>query len=146
MLGVGTPDRPPGASPADVAGWSSEQRVAFLERLLELRSRTPLAVASVASLDALYALSASRNAEQRAAWLRLRVAAGDDDALPDVRAFLTEQGRMKYLRPLYRELRRCAKSATLRAAAPAIFEDAKGGYHPIAVKMVAQDLGLPSAA
>ncbi len=140
VLGVGTPAAPDAASPADVAGWSSEQTVAFLDRLLELRSRTPLSVASCASLDALYNLSASRNAEVRAAWLRLRVTAGDAGCLADVTAFLSEQGRMKYLRPLYRSLRR-SRSEALRAAAITIFEAARGGYHPIAAKMVAQDLG-----
>jgi leukotriene-A4 hydrolase len=142
VLGVGTPAAPDAAAAADVAGWSSEQTVAFLDRLLELRARTPLSVASCASLDALYSLSASRNAEVRAAWLRLRVGAGDERCAGDVAAFLTEQGRMKYLRPLYRALRR-SRSVALRAAALSIFEAAKGGYHPIAAKMVAQDLGAP---
>ncbi len=141
VLGVGTPDRPAEASPADVAGWSCEQTVSFLERLTELRSRTPLALPAVASLDALYGLSAARNAEIRAAWLRLRCGAGDEAALEDARAFLLEQGRMKYLRPLFRALR-ASRAPALRAAARAIFAQARGGYHPIAAKMVAQDLGL----
>jgi leukotriene-A4 hydrolase len=141
VLGAGTPAQPAGAGAADVAGWSSEQTVAFLDRLTELRSLTPLAVAACASLDALYGLSASRNAEVRCAWLRLRLGAGDAAALPDARAFLTEQGRMKYLRPLYRAMKR-SKNAALRDAATDIFGAAREGYHPIAAKMVAQDLGV----
>ncbi len=133
---------PADVSPSDIDGWSSEQLVAFLERLGELRAATPLSCRTIAELDRLYRLSGSRNAEQRCAWLRLRVDAGDVDALPAARAFLGEQGRMKYLRPLYRALKRNSKA--FGAAAQEIFEHARGGYHPIAAKMVAVDLGVPS--
>lgn len=46
---------------------------------------------------------------------------------------------MKYLRPLYRALHR---SKVGRRAARDTFEAAKPGYHPIAAKMVAVDLGM----
>jgi leukotriene-A4 hydrolase len=138
VLATGTPASPDGWPQAQ-AWASSEQLVAFLERLSELRAMTPLALPALKALDAAYALSAARNAEVRAAWLRLRVAAGDADCLPAVRTFLTEQGRMKYLRPLYRQLRR-SRVPALRTAAADIFAQARAGYHPIAAKMVAQDL------
>ena len=139
VLATGTPAAP-GGWPLAATFASSEQLVAFLERLAELRSATPLALPAVRALDAAYALSVTRNAEVRAAWLRLRVAAGDVACLDAAAAFLTEQGRMKYLRPLYRQLRR-SKAPQLRAAAADIFARARGAYHPIAAKMVAQDLG-----
>lgn len=44
VLGTAAPDRPEGAAAEDVKGWSSEQVVAFLDRLSELRSMTPLSV------------------------------------------------------------------------------------------------------
>jgi leukotriene-A4 hydrolase len=138
VLATGTPASPDGWPPAQ-AWASSEQLVAFLERLSELRAMTPMALPALKALDAAYSLSAARNAEVRAAWLRLRVAAGDADCLPAVRTFLTEQGRMKYLRPLYRQLRR-SRVPALRTAAGDIFAQARAGYHPIAAKMVAQDL------
>jgi len=144
VLGTGTPAAA-GGWPAPCAFASSEQLVAFLERLAELRAATPLALPAVRALDAAYALSGARNAEVRAAWLRLRVGAGDVDCLAAAEAFLTEQGRMKYLRPLYRQLRR-SKAPQLRAAAADIFARARGAYHPIAAKMVAQDLGQAEGA
>ncbi len=49
------------------------------------------------------------------------------------------QGRMKYLRPLYRSLYR---SKMGRALALSTFEEVRASYHPIASKMVAADLGL----
>jgi leukotriene-A4 hydrolase len=139
VLGTGTPAAA-GGWPAAAAFASSEQLVAFLERLGDLRAVTPLALPAVRALEAAYALSGARNAEVRAAWLRLRVAAGDVACLDAAAAFLSEQGRMKYLRPLYRQLRR-SKAPQLRAAAADIFAKARSAYHPIAAKMVAQDLG-----
>jgi leukotriene-A4 hydrolase len=135
---------PPGAGPADVAGWSSPQLVAFLQRLGELRALQPLHMATVAALGAAYStIAGTRNAEVRAAWLTLRLRAGDAAALADAGAFLSEQGRMKYLRPLYRELRRAgARLPEAPALALRIFEENRRAYHPIAAKMVAQDLGL----
>lgn len=46
---------------------------------------------------------------------------------------------MKFLRPTYRALYR---SKMGRQAALDIFREAQAGYHPIARKMVAADLGL----
>lgn len=97
-------------------------------------------------MDSLYGLSAWKNAEVRCGWYKLRCAAGDETVLPLVGQFLKEQGRMKYLRPLYRALHRCKGSARCRAFALETFKQAKGGYHPIAAKMVGQDLGVVGAA
>ncbi|KAF8069679.1 lkhA [Scenedesmus sp. PABB004] len=180
VLGVGAPP-PPGAGPADIAGWGTEQVLAFLERLAELRSMTPLAPALCRAADAAYGFDAATNAEIRAAWYKVRpalpraartaaaaagrplppgrragrssrapragappqlcIAAGDEAVFPGVRAFLTEQGRMKYLRPLYRALLR-SRSAAGPALARDTFAAAAPRYHPIARKMVEADLGL----
>ena len=57
--------------------------------------------------------------------------------LPAVAAFLKEQGRMKYLRPLYRALNKKYRQFALD-----LFAEARSGYHPIAEKMVASDLHI----
>lgn len=62
--------------------------------------------------------------------------------VPLATAFLKAQGRMKYLRPLYRALFR---SKVGKQAALDTFAAAKSSYHPIAAKMVAVDLGLDTA-
>ena len=41
VMGIGA-QAPKGAAPADLEGWSSTQKVAFLSRLSDLRSLTPL--------------------------------------------------------------------------------------------------------
>ena len=56
---------------------------------------------------------------------------------PQVAAFLAAQGRMKFVRPLYRALSRC--SDTGRQVAIDTFALNRLKYHPIARKMVEQD-------
>jgi leukotriene-A4 hydrolase len=75
----------------------------------------------------------------RAAWFRLAISAEDLDVLPHVVDLLRTQGRMKYLRPLYRALMRSKMGKEL---ALKTFAECKGSYHPIAKKMVGSDLGL----
>jgi hypothetical protein len=55
-----------------------------------------------------------------------------------VAAFLAAQGRMKFIRPLYRALSRCGDAG--RHAAVDTFARHRLRYHPIARKMVEQDL------
>ena len=63
--------------------------------------------------------------------------AGDEAIIPLAVAFLKDQGRMKYLRPLYRSLNRKHKAVAVET-----FKEAASSYHPIAAKMVASDLGV----
>ena len=75
----------------------------------------------------------------RAAWYRLAISAEDPSVLPHVVEMLRSQGRMKYLRPLYRALYR---SKMGRELALGTFAAARASYHPIAQKMVGADLGV----
>ena len=59
--------------------------------------------------------------------------------MPLAAQFLKEQGRMKFLRPLYKAL---FKSKMGRETAIQTFKEARSSYHPIAAKMVAIDLKL----
>jgi leukotriene-A4 hydrolase len=53
--------------------------------------------------------------------------------------FVTSQGRMKYVRPLYREM---FKSPMAKTLAIETFLKHASSYHPIARKMVAADLHI----
>ncbi|KAI3426280.1 hypothetical protein D9Q98_008653 [Chlorella vulgaris] len=140
VMGIGS-SGPSGASAADIEGWSSTQVVAFLDKLAELRAMQPLHPSITRRMNELYDLDSRHNSEIRSAWFQLCINAGDDAVLPGVEAFLQEQGRMKFLRPLYRALNN-SKSGTAKKAAVETFERNKRSYHPIAAKMVAVDLKL----
>ena len=75
----------------------------------------------------------------RIKWLQLCIKAEDAAALPDALAFAGEQGRMKYVRPLYAAL---ASSKMGKDAAVEQFVRLRSTYHPICAKMVAGDLKL----
>lgn len=140
VIGIGS-GGPAGASPADIDGWSTVQLLAFLDKLAELRSLQPLHPAITRKLDQLYSLDVRRNSELRTSWYGLCINAGDDAILPQVESFLKEQGRVRYLRKLYRALQ-ASKSAAARVAAVSNFREQRHNYHPIAVRMVGADLGL----
>ncbi|KXZ45002.1 hypothetical protein GPECTOR_59g609 [Gonium pectorale] len=139
VMGVGS-DGPSGASPGDVAGWSSEQVVAFLERLGTYRAPQPMHARVTQRLGQLYGVYESKNAEIRFSFFKLAIPANDLQALPAAAEMLRSQGRMKYIRPLYRALARAGPAA--RQLALDTFAAAGPGYHPIARKMVAADLGV----
>lgn len=156
-----------GAGRGDIEGWSSQQMVAFLLKIGEYRSMTPMAPAMTRKMSELYGLDDSRNAEIRCAWYLLCIKvrripgeaeiaaslplgshrvllalcslgqAEDASVLPGVVSFLEEQGRMKFIRPLYRAMYRskCARQMALDT-----FAKLSGGYHPIASKMLCADL------
>eukprot|EP00696_Hemimastix_kukwesjijk_P013821 gnl/Hemi2/27646_TR9135_c0_g1_i1.p1 gnl/Hemi2/27646_TR9135_c0_g1~~gnl/Hemi2/27646_TR9135_c0_g1_i1.p1 ORF type:complete len:635 (+),score=190.18 gnl/Hemi2/27646_TR9135_c0_g1_i1:43-1947(+) len=122
----------------DVAGWSTAQIVLFLEKLTAQQDTWASLKTAIPKMDSLYNLSASHNAEVRLRWQTLSIAAGHAAIIPHVEAFLGEQGRMKFVRPLYRALlKHNGKDYTA-----ALFERLKAGYHSIARKMVATDLGV----
>ena len=80
-------------------------------------------------LDESFELTASRNAEILAAWLRIAARSGYEASYPRLRSFLGEVGRMKYLKPLYGALH--ASEATMYMARD-IFDENAAHYHPVA--------------
>jgi leukotriene-A4 hydrolase len=132
---------PEGTSADDLKGWSSPQIVAFLDKLGELRSMTPLHPTTTRKMNALYGtmLDTTTNSEIRCSWYLLCIKAEDSVAVPLAVDFLKQQGRMKFLRPLYKALN---GSRVGKVAGRECFEKTRGKYHPIARKMVESDLGL----
>lgn len=133
-----------GARPADVEGWSSGQLIALLEHMLEQVGDAdavppPPLASRLASLDALYKLSASRNAEVRFRWQRLCIKMRAGFIVPQVVDFLKSQGRMKFTRPLFRDLFAWPEQ---KHVAVETFTAWAENYHPICRQMVSKDLGL----
>lgn len=86
-----------------------------------------------------FGTSAMENAEIKFRWLRLCLQANWEEKYSAVVAFATAQGRMKYVRPLYRELHGAQNGEAL---AKATFLANRGIYHAIAATMIAKDLRL----
>ncbi|KAJ2779362.1 Leucyl aminopeptidase yscIV [Coemansia javaensis] len=126
-------------SPADIAGFSTMQRVLFLSRLAD---SAPLQPATLRALDATYELTGRRNCEVRFGWLALALKSNYLAVADAVVEMLSTQGRMKFTRPLYRLLHACPDG---RALAEQTFRRLRGFYHPICARMVEKDLGLQPA-
>ena len=88
--------------PAPVAkwkAWSTPERTRFIASLPRALSKERLD-----TLDKAFGLDAQGNSEIRFAWLELAVANRYPPAVPSLEAFLTEQGRRKFVAPLFKDL------------------------------------------
>ena len=106
-----------------VRGWSTQEWLQFLNSLPADLPRD-----KAAGLDETFALSKSRNAEIAMAWFQIAIRADYDPAYPDLQRYLLTIGRRKLVRPLYEELMKSPKGASL---ARATYTQARPGYHPI---------------
>ena len=120
----------------------SKLRIHFLDMLYNRCAAAPvppLGLAALRRMDELYQLTASKNSEMRLRWQRVCILHRAEFIVPHVVTFVKEQGRMKFVRPLYRDLYQWEAQ---RAVAIDTFREWRTNYHPIASKMLAQDLKL----
>ena len=113
--------------------------MAFLEQIV-LDNPEGLPAEKLKAMDETYHFSASKNSEIRMLWLSLGLQSKNEDIFDGVVQFLSEQGRMKFVRPLFRDLAKCSENG--RKLALETFVELKSGYHNIAQRQVAKDLGL----
>ena len=133
-------DRKGSAIPtADIQSWSSDQITCLLDALQTQTTSTQqtLRCKTLQAMDDAYGFGTSQNAEILFRFCQLSIASEDDRMLPVVLKFVTSQGRMKYVRPLYRALYASKMGKQLAVTA---FLQNKNFYHPICAKMVASDL------
>jgi leukotriene-A4 hydrolase len=123
----------------DMASWSSSQITCFLDALLIGMGDQPLQLSTLQSMNTLYGLAESRNSEILFRYCDLAIASKDPSILPVAVRFITTQGRMKFVRPLYKALYRSEMGKDL---AVSTFLKHQDFYHPIATKMIATDLSV----
>lgn len=122
---------------SDISGWNAGQLSLFLDTLIT--APKPISAETAQKIDEAYNLTASQNAEVRFRWYQIGIKAEYEPVFPKAASFLIEQGRMKYVRPLYRSLHKSEKGRELAAKT---FKEHGQLYHGIAAKMIAKDLGL----
>ena len=119
--------------------WSTQQTNIFLEKLQSSAKESRISDTTIKKLDGMYHFSESGNAEIKFRWQSLCLRCEALWIIPKVVEFLGSQGRMKFVRPLYRALAALDQGPSL---AKETFLSLCGLYHPIARKMVSQDLGV----
>jgi len=125
-------------SASEFEGWDSSQLIVFLDALLSQDCSQDL----VKRLDMLLRLNRGpkgRNAEVRFLWLRLALKAHYEPAVENAVEFVTIQGRMKYIRQIYKDLQTVFPKGSL---AVNTFTKNRKRYHNIAAKLLAKDLKL----
>ena len=113
----------------DVAGWSTQQWLRFLRGLPREQSAMRLA-----ELDDGLNLSRSANAYVQSAWFEIAVANRYDPAVPAIKDYLKNIGRILLLRPVYAAL--LQQEDWGRLIAEGSYATAKAGYHPLTQKVV----------
>ncbi len=85
----------------DLLEFSSKQILEFLGQILE--EEEPMPIQKLAKMDELYSLNKITNhSEIRLTWIRIGLRGHWEDAIPRAIQMVSDQGRMKFLRPLYR--------------------------------------------
>ncbi|KAI9345247.1 hypothetical protein BDR26DRAFT_856601 [Obelidium mucronatum] len=128
-------------SEKDISEFSTNQTVVFLETLMTEASSAngvKFSIAVLDTMDSVYKFTVGRNCEIRCRWQELCLASGREVIFPEVVDFVTTMGRMKYVRPLYRALKKCSTAG--EKLARETFLKHKGFYHPICAQMVERDL------
>ncbi len=105
-------------------GWTTAERLRFLNGL----PRT-MPADRLAALDQAFGLTQSANAETLFAWLQLALANRYQPAVPAVERFLAEQGRRKFVLPLFETLYRDATWG--RPIATRLYDRTRASYHSV---------------
>lgn len=121
----------------DISDLTAKQIMLFLDVLtLKLDQ---FSIEKMEKLDSIYNLSKSTNAEIKSRLYEMGLKLNWDKMVEPTLSFLTSQGRMKYVRPLYRAL---FNSSVGKDAGIKCFLENKHFYHTICARMIEKDLHL----
>ncbi|KAG8256229.1 Leukotriene A-4 hydrolase [Homalodisca vitripennis] len=123
-------------TPTDLTNFHPLQVQEFLAQLLELES---FPLDKVQALQSVYSFSASNNSEIKFRWLRLCIKVRWEEKVAPALQFVTEQGRMKFVRPIYRDL---YAWEDMRQRTIDNFQATKANMMAVLVHNVAKDLHL----
>ncbi|KAE8151501.1 leukotriene A-4 hydrolase [Aspergillus avenaceus] len=119
--------------PSDVQGLTANQIVVFLEQVLLFER--PITAELSRLMGEVYGLAKSENIEVANLYFQVGLRAGDVTVHGPTADLLSRIGRMKFVRPLYRNLQKANRSLAVET-----FEINKEFYHPICRAMVEKDL------
>lgn len=126
----------------EVATWKSASQVVFLDALLGILGSTKHASSvwdNVLKVLAKFSFNESNNCEIKFRFLTLHVRLEKKECLEDACKFAISYGRMKFCRPMFRDL---YKSEMGKKAAVETFVANASFFHNIAKKMIAKDLNV----
>ncbi len=113
-----------GSAPEAFSGWTTAEKLRFLNKLPRKMAKSRLDV-----LNSALKLNESGNNEVLFAWLDLAIRNRYDPAVPTLERFLTVQGRRKFVKPLIETLAKDSQWG--RPIATRVYREARASYHPI---------------
>ncbi|XGW31167.1 hypothetical protein V3C99_009824 [Haemonchus contortus] len=113
------------------------QQIEFISQLWQ--HDPPLEHWKLTALDRAYGLNDSENSEIVFKWIRLCVKAKWEPIIDKALRFISSQGRLKFCRPVYRDLS-AWQAAKTRARDQYI--QTRSSMHPITAEMIAKDLHM----
>ena len=124
-----------GTSPEQLktAKYTTHHWLHFLRSL-----KSPLSVQQMESLDSQFKFTASGNAEITNDWMLHCISTNYQPGMPRLEEFLTQQGRRKFLTPLYRKLLQVEGGRDL---AKVIYTKARPTYHAVSRETIDRVLG-----
>jgi len=124
-------------TPEDTSSYSVNQLSGLIEELI--KSERIFELDEVKAVLSVEKINGTKNFDLQFVIYQLCLKCNYVDALPNIVTFLESQGRMKYVRPIYRGL---FASSFGKEIAVNTFQKNKNNYHPICGKMLAKDLSL----
>ncbi|KAJ9199973.1 hypothetical protein DTO164E3_4430 [Paecilomyces variotii] len=118
---------------SDVKDLMANQVVVFLDQILQFEK--PLSPSQSKRMGEAYGFAKSENIEVTNLYFQVGLKAGDESVVEPTRSLLGRIGRMKFVRPLYRNLAKFNRDIAIQT-----FEGLKDFYHPICRGMVEKDL------
>lgn len=125
-------------SAADIEGWTTDMIVIALNRTIEAVKENS-GFPDCGKMETAYGFSDIKNSEILYRWFMLCILSKYEEANQKAVEFITGQGRMKFVRPLYRQL-----YSTYPELAISTFKQHEVSYHPVCQKMIRRDLKIDS--
>lgn len=126
-------------SPVIKEALSSIQKIEFLSQLLAKSEITDLTEDKINLITSTYAFDSTRNAEIRFRLMRLIIKARLTDRFDEIFAFANSNFRMKFVRPVYRDL---GQWDVGRPLAIENFKKVRDQMMKVCAYTVAKDLGI----
>lgn len=136
-----------GSKVEEFAQWDAKQQHGFVTdlraRIVAGEEPEPIVwnVKCPGYLEDIHGFNEISNSEVRFMWCRLALLGCYEGVLENTRNFVSIQGRMKYVRPLYKDMHEIYPKGDYSVD---LFAINKSSYHSITVKMIELDLGLSS--
>lgn len=97
-------------SPKDIENFDADQLMIFVSKVSD---EGPYNKTFIEAIDKVYGFTKTKNSEVRFLWQILCLNSNYEEIFPEVVKFVEEQGRMKFVVPLYRNLYKCKNGADL---------------------------------